>query len=92
MVMLGPKRKRSKVHRLFGGGGPVIEPDAEMLGTLADLLARAKRGEIKGIGFFWVDGGNRVVTTWHSGCVDRHYMVSGSAQLAFRVTQAVVDG
>lgn len=83
---------KRKVIRLFSGAGPVIDPDKDIIKELAELLAQAKRGEVKGIGYFLVDGGNAVTTGWYSGCADRHDMTSGAAMLAFRVTMAAVEG
>src|SRR5271166_3116727 len=36
---------KAKVARLFAGGGPVIEPDLELIDTLKQLLRDARRGE-----------------------------------------------
>jgi len=82
------RRRKAKVERLFPGAGPVVVPDREIIETLSDLTRRARRGEIKGIGIFWVDGGNTVTTAWVSGCADGHFMVSGAARLAHRIVSA----
>lgn len=79
-----------KVHRLTDAG-PIIEPPAEVVDKLRDLLARAERGEIKGLGFFVVSGADTVFTGWAAGCARSGLMVTGAALLQHRVIAADLD-
>ncbi len=61
----------AEVHRLTPAG-PIIEPESEVIEKLSHLLEKAQRGEIKGIGFFYVTGDNGTVSGWTSRmCVCR---------------------
>ena len=80
--------KSKKVERLFPGDGPVITPDSQMIEALIKLLRQARRSEIKGIGYFYVDGGDSVFTGWCSGCARADYMNSGAATLFYEMMSA----
>jgi hypothetical protein len=77
----------AEVHRLTGAG-PVIEPNAEIITEIERLLVEARAGEIKGIGYFIVDGGDTVTTKLIGGCASANDMVSGAARLNYRLLKA----
>lgn len=86
------QRSKAKVHRLFPAIGPVVKPDTNLIAVCAELLAHAKRGEIKGLGYFIVDGANATETSWVSAGACANLMVAGAAQLAYRIMKTDHDG
>lgn len=81
---------KAEVIRLTGAG-PVWEPDEEIVQMIEALLAEAKRGEVKGFGFFVVTGADGVSTQWIPGCASADQMVAGAARLQFRVLKAAAS-
>lgn len=77
----------AEIHRLTNAG-PILEPDKEIVELLERLLGEAKAGDIKGFGFFLVNGVDTVSTGWKSGCAPINGMVAGAARLNFRVCRA----
>jgi len=77
----------AKIHRLTGAG-PLIEPDQAIIAKLRMIRRAAERGEIKGIGLFWVDGADAVTAGWESGCAPSNLMIAGAATLQYRVVSA----
>ena len=78
------------VHHLTEAG-PITEPVKSVIDELEELLARAKAGEIKGIGFFVVNGGDGVATWWETGCASEAHMICGVSTLFHRVMRAATD-
>ncbi len=74
----------AEVHRLTPAG-PIIEPESEVIEKLSHLLEKAQRGEIKGIGFFYVTGDNGTVSGWTPGCASADLMITGVSRLFHRV-------
>jgi hypothetical protein len=68
VVALGP------VHNIPGRNSAVVA-------FLADLLVKAKRGEVAGVAIAYVDGSNSLVTDWDSGRADSHLMIAATTQL-----------
>lgn len=83
--------RKAKVHRLFASG-PVTEPDAGMIETLKGLINGARRCELKGFGFFTVDGNDNLRTGWSSGTATRRDMAAGATMLHARIIKAWLDG
>lgn len=76
--------RKATVHRLTGAG-PLYEPEKSVIELLKDILAQARRGEIKGVGVFYVDRCDTVVSTWQTGCASANNMIAGAARLFARV-------
>jgi len=75
------------VHHLTPAG-PITEPQADVIEKLKDLLAKAERAEIKGLGYFFVDGGGLPVDGWAAGCAAANDMVAAAVLLYERVLDA----
>lgn len=78
------------IHRLTDAG-PITEPVVSVIEMLEELLTRAKAGEIKGFGYFLVDGADTSATAWASGIACGNDMVAGAAKLQHRVLDAVLE-
>lgn len=74
----------AEVVRLTGTG-PILgnEPPKYVVEMLEELLARAKRGEIKGFGYFVVDGADGTETSFVQGCAEQHIVISAVSRLWF---------
>lgn len=83
-------RRKAQIVRLTGAG-PIIAPERGVIDMLTELLARAKRGEIKGIGYFTVDQVNSVSTDWETGCASGNLMMAGASNLQWRVAKAASE-
>jgi len=83
---------KDKIIRLVRNGPLLGESPPEVVAQLKQLLDAAKRGEIKGLGFFFVDGADTTVTHWVQGCAARNDMIAASARLHWRVQQAADEG
>lgn len=64
------------VHRIPGPQPGVVE-------VLTDLLARAKKGDIKGVACAYVDGADAINSDWCCGNADSNDMVAATSQLWF---------
>lgn len=80
----------AEIHRLTGAG-PIAEPVASVIERLEELLDRARRGEIKGLGYFLVDGADSVSTDWLPGCACGNDMSAGAGKLFHRVMQTATE-
>lgn len=60
---------------------PIGEPDEETIALLRGLLAKAERGDLIGLGTYWVENQNDVVCSVAPGCARAALMVAGSSLL-----------
>lgn len=88
-------RRRSKGKVISIDGSTHNNAGRAVLDVVEDLerlLDRAKRGEILGIAYTYVVGSRNVPsvsTGWTAGCADCNLMISGTAQLQYRLSKAV---
>lgn len=90
--MAASKRCRSaKIVRLTSATIAIGEPDTGIVSRLQGLLKEAKRGELIGFAYSVVSGANSVRTGWVPGSARADLLISGTAQLAFRVLSAAEE-
>ena len=89
-ALWGTPRVTADVHHLTRSS-PIVEPQPDVIKLLRDLLAEAEKAEIKGFGFFVVDGADVVSTGWATGCARKNDMVSGAATLQARMMQKQLE-
>lgn len=77
----------AELHRLTAAG-PVLGPDPGIIELVSNLLERAKRGELKGLGVFFVSGNDDTFTIWVPGCASRSDMVAASSRLHWKIMMA----
>ena len=80
----------AEIHRLTPAG-PMAGPEQSVIELLKDLLVQAKKGEIKGLGVFYVEGGGQLTTDWASGCATQEQMAAGASRLQYRTQKAIDD-
>lgn len=81
----------AQIHRLTTAG-PVIDGEQkDVVEMLEGLLADAKVGAIRGLGYFLVDGAGGVASAWAPGCASLDEMVSGASKLHHRVMRAATE-
>jgi hypothetical protein len=78
---------KDNIHLLSGAIFPPDEVHHKVVNLLEDLLTRAQRGEIRGIGVAFVDGGGWPNTDWALGhsARDSHVLMSGVGTLLHRM-------
>ena len=68
----------------------VMEPDEDLIAKLEQLLADARSGHLRALGYSMIDR-DRAVTTGWSGHADHHDMTAGVHTLAYRYMRAGED-
>lgn len=77
------------VFRLTGAGPLIVgTPPQSVIELLEDVLERAKNGEVKGVGLFYIDGANTIYNEYASGCANTTHMCHGASRLWFRLMNA----
>ena len=82
---------KAKLYRLTGATLPLGEPLPKVVALARSLYRQALRGEISGLGVFYVSGSNAVTTDWSSGCAPLDLMTSGASKLQYRILKAAHD-
>jgi hypothetical protein len=67
------------------------EPVAEVTRDLTQLIARAERGEIRGIAWGYVDGAGFATTGWQTGTADSATLCASIALLNHKMLTAWGD-
>ena len=67
------------------------QPVAEVVREIQLVLARAERGEVRGIAWGYVDGGGFSVTGWRSGTADSATLCASVALLNHKLLAAWGD-
>lgn len=80
----------AEIHRLTEAG-PSIGPEPKVVAEIEKMLDLALAGDVRGVGFFWVNAAGTTCTSWESGCASASLMVSGAARLNHRVLTAATD-
>lgn len=80
----------AELHRITPAG-PIFEPPQDVVELAEEVLARAKRGELKGLAIAAVDATDSTTTTWTGGCATGSLMVAATSILAGRVLKALLD-
>lgn len=57
------------------------EPDEEIIGLLRAVLARAEKGDVIGLGMYWVEGQNDIFMDVKAGCARAALMVAAASRL-----------
>lgn len=86
-------KRASKVVPIRPGGivpATVQAPDAELIAKLKEMLADAKSGHLRAVGYALIDRDRAIVTGW-AGHADHHDMTAGVSLLAFRYLGAGLD-
>ena len=84
---------KRNVVRLPGIAAPRARiPQESVVALLADLLKRAKRGEVAGIACAWVTSEEACEAHWATGSASANMMVSATSQLNFAVLETNRNG
>lgn len=60
---------------------PTGHQDEEIVGILRALLARAEKGDIIGLGVYWIEGQNDILVDIKPGCARAALMVAAASRL-----------
>lgn len=60
---------------------PTGHVDEEMVSLLRAILARAERGDVLGLGIYWIEGQNDILMDVKAGCARAALMVAAAGRL-----------
>lgn len=60
---------------------PIGAADQEIVALLRGLLAKAEKGDLIGLGAYWIEYQNDVVVSIGAGCARAALMVAGASRL-----------
>lgn len=71
----------AEVIPITGAHLGIGEPDEEIVSLLRAVLARAEKGDVIGLGMYWIEGQNDILLDVKAGCARAALMVSGAWKL-----------
>lgn len=71
----------AEVYALTDAHLSINQPDEEIISLLRGALERAERGDVTGLGIYWIEGQNDILVSVIPGCARGALMVAGSSRL-----------